>query len=423
MAIFFPSESPIKWFEYDDRLTKAAKYEECPVHLYDDGMFQFWDATYGTHRVVVFDDTFTQLGELASGEFDFVTVGSKNVGTIDIAWNDYFAEKELGYLGIIDANDNYYYANFLPNGDFATTSLWTLDAGLSIAGGSLSYSGTDSTADATYDNPLTASKQYTVTVNIENVAFVGVGVLTVQVFHNGTNQGEISFGESPGDSGTLTATFTTVATDLVIRVVASGTASCDITSVQTTVLATQSVVKWVSAPFCVQNLDGDFLIHGCAVNDYFNTFYSTTGYIPRLRVPAEFRDVPPEQSVEQYISTGGVAVNYFVESVFQQELRVDWIPAYLVNFLATVFYLDFGAIDNVPYRPIEEPSATTEEEASDIVQMTIRLVKQNNAAGFKQIINDPSTANCEVTTGAYVSQNDGTQYTQQGTGEIYYPQQ
>lgn len=414
MAIFYPAESPVKFFNWSDRMSKAAEYESLGVHYLDDFHFQFWDLNYDSNRVILMDSTFTAVKELTGSELTIQTINNRSVYTGIFNWNSDFSEGDQVYIAVVDANDNIFFQNFLPNGDFESTDFWTLGSDLNITSSYLVFNGS-ATSTALYDNPIKQSVGYSIRVVYTNAS----GTITVNVKNGATT---IASEVVSGMLGFIDATFTSVSDELSIEFVPTGSASVRIQNITLTMDYEFLVPQWISAPFCVSNRSNDMLIHCCANNDYFKTYYETTGYIPRVRISGELRDIAPNQEIEQFNSTSGNIVNYFVENLVQQELRIDWFPAYLVNFLSIVFYMDNGALDNVSYRAVERPETTAEDQLPDQLQMLIRIAQRENAVGFKRIVNDPSLATCTITTGGYQSQNTLEFYTSQNTGEIYYPQ-
>lgn len=422
MAIFFPPEAPIKFFRYADRSTKAAVYELTRVHFRDDGHFQFWDPLQTTNRVLVLDETFTILGELTGTEINMTTIGSVNVTTFHIAWQDYFSEGDKGYLAVLDANNNYYFHNFLPNGSFTSGDNWTLEADITITGGNLVFNAAGAvTRTATYGLPLKNPAEYTVEIDYQHNA----GTTTFK-FYNGSGV-EINENITSGEpSGTLSATFTTDDDEISLEFSCTAAAGVTISEVRISMSAADTVPDWISAPFCIQDLETKALIHGTSASNVFNQYFTGLSdsftYIPRLRVNSEMRDIAPEQEIESIEGTDGNFLNHYVKNKNVKEFRIDWLPAYLIGFLSTVFFYDWSAIDNEGFRLNDTVDIQSDENDPNIAGVICQLVDTDRGLSFKRVINDPTTAEVNVTTGAYVNQLTGQQYTQQQGSEAYYPQ-
>lgn len=419
MAIFFPQPLPIKWFPLS-QLTEAVGYEPLPVHIRDDAMYQFWDATYDSHRVLVLDSDQNLIAELSGSEMDLATIGGVNVNTFGFAWADHFAEGSSGFLAVVDANFNYNFNNYLPNGDFATTDNWTITGTkLAISGGSLTFTPVGAlTSSATYDLPITVGKTYTLTYT-----FTSSGTATDIKVYNGagventTNTGTTS-------SGTISITFTADDDEIKIEFTTTGAATVDVTEITLQTTAASATWQWISAPFCIDDIADQSLIHGASASDVFNMYFTGLGvtFIPRLRVVSEWRDVSPQVQVEQFLSTSGNVVNHYVQMAMAKEFRIDWMPAYVVDFLHAVFYLDHGAIDNVAYRMLEPMDSEINEAAPQWGKHNAILARQTKGVGYKQEVNDPTTAEVDIPTSAYVNSLTGEEYTQQQGTESYYPQ-
>lgn len=413
MAIFFPPEVPIKFYPWTQRTT-AAEVNDQVVHFRDKGMFQFYDPEFTTHRVVVLNSSFVPIAEIVSPELSIDTIGGNEVYTFEANWDDFADVGSRLYITVVDANTNKFVQNYVTDGDFATSDSWAWEGGsISIAAGNLTFStGSGDAVTVSHSATLKIGSEYTFNVQVtSNTGGVTAG------FYNGA---------ALIDSFTVGAnTFTFTATDtsfsLQFAILGAGSMVVDFVSGK---MAFEGVTpEWISAPFCLQDVENSMtLLHGCANNDYFNMYFETTGFVPRIRVQAQLYDVAPIQEVERSFLTNGRTSNHYVQHVSSKELRVNWVPAYLVNFMGVLFYLDHSYVDNETYSLAEDIEVVEDENAPEIKAFTARITPRTNGVSFKRIVNDPDAGGCEVETSGYVQQGTSESYVMQGSGEPYYPQ-
>ena len=415
MAITYPQEVPIKWFDWTQRTEQAQQYPSQIADFRGDFMGQFNDATFDSHRVLLLDEDFAAVGELTGDEITVSTIDALNVYTFTVDWSDYYALNDLAYLAVVDANLNKYFQNYLPNGDFQTTDNWTLGSDTVISTGSMIYNpGSSSTSTTTYDLPLKVGSEYTITASVTYGGAMG-GTFTIK-------DGSTTIA-STTSSGTVSGTATITDGTLTLDFAVDGTTTITVNSITVTMSESDVVPEWISAPFCIKDAqETTFTIHGCANNDYFNMYFETTGFVPRILVDAELRESQPTQDIESYFGTSGSVRNYFVQHVSQKQLRIDWMPAYLANFLSVVFYLDNAQIENEQYTAIEPVEYIVDDNLPNEIAINAVIARKSGSVSYKRIENDPDAASCTIPSGAYISQNDGTVYEQLSTGETYYPQ-
>lgn len=418
MAIFFPPEVPVKWYKWADRAI-AAEYDCQYVDEFDTSMYQVTDVNFNSHRLLILDNDYAILGEATGDDLDIRTIGSNNVHTFTVDWSDYFSTTPTrGFLAIVDANINKYAQNYLPSGDMADNEAWTLHPGITIGSGVMTFTGTSSTAQAINDTPLFSGKGYTYSFTIDSISGSGIGSVKIM-------QGSTTI-TTQLNTGTYTGTFTSDGTDFIIEFGAAvGSATIVVDDVNIYMDFDDVVPEWISAPFCIDTIADNSSwkrIHGCANNDYFNMYFETTGFIPSVRVPAEIRETKPKQDVEQLLATSGNIINHYVRHVSQFQLRVDWIPGYLVGFMSLVFYLDKSYVDNVSYTATEEPEVLEDQNAPYLKAFNIPIGLRANGVSFKRIVNDPDANECLLPTGTYKNQLTQEEYTSQNNAEKYYQQ-
>ena len=416
MAIVFPDILPIEWFPWAKRLTDGAKSPSQLVHVRDIGSFQFNDATYDSHRVVVLDSTRTPTSEIAT--IATATIDSKNVTTFTVDYNDVSEVGDTIYLGIADANFNRFMQNYLPNGDFAVSTpssdFFDLSGGVTITGGDMVFNDTDTTATATHDLPLFVGKEYIISGNISSIT--GTGTMAVK---NGATT--IT---TRSTTGTFGATFTATDSELSFLFTATGAATVTVNWLDIELVATSVLPDWISSPFCVKDIENTTsLIHGCANNDYFACYFETTSLKPILRVKKELYPADSVQDTETTLLTDGSVNNHFVQNQAIFNLRTDWLPAYVTHFFKTVFYLDASYVDNVRYNLFEEVRTIEDTNAPRLKAFECKIFKKDGGMTFKRIFNDPSVADCEIESGAYYNSYFGEDYTRSGTTDKYYPSQ
>jgi hypothetical protein len=419
MAILFPINQPAKFFPWSRRDSGAARTLAQEIHMRDDFMFQFYDrSTSGAprlnHRVVVLNALFEPIGEIEGTELDKQQIGDDYVYTGQIRGEQYAELGEKIYLGVLDANNNFYTQNYLIGGLFnnASTSFWALEEGSTISGGNLTYNGTFTASSATYLLPLKPGSQYTMIVDVGSSS--GSALSTIKCGS--------TVGPEPLVLGVNTFTFTAASSEFSVEFASSGSGSISIASIDLMMVYEDVTPNWISAPFCVRDIESQMLLNGCAVNDYLNMYFVGTGFIPRIRINAEFVDAAPLQEIERAFLSNGTINNYYASTVTSQQLKIQWMPAYLVNFMSVVFLLDSTVVDGQPYSLVEEIQVQESAEAPKIKGYSITLAPKEQSIGFKRVVNDPSDASCTITSGAYQNQYTGEIYQQQQTDENYYAQ-
>lgn len=412
MAIFFPITQPIKFYTWNDRLISRAQLKQV-VNLRDQGMYQFNDPSLQFHRVIVLNALFEPVGEITD-DLDIQQIGIKWVYTVQVQWDDFIDEGERAYVGVVDANVNKYMQNYMPNGDFATDENWSYEGAITIDTGNEQMefdTGSTTTDTAGYDLPLKVGSEYSTTITVGQIT----GGASATLKNGTTTIGALSVGSN-------SFTFTATDDEYNIEFSSTGDGTVYVTNVTNKMSYADITPEWISTPFCMDDLDlTHTLIHGCANNDVFGMYFESTGFVPRVRVISEIRDSAPIQEVERsYLTDGTINVPY-VQHVAQRQLRVQWMPAYLVNFMSIAFYLDAAFVDNVQYSISEEMQVQEDDSAPDIKAYIIPIALTDNAVSFKRVVNDPDDASCSIPLGGYRQKYTQENYLQKVTNEQYYP--
>lgn len=418
MSIFFPPEQPIKFFPWAKRLT-ALDVQAQVVHFRDKGMFQMSDPAFATNRVFVLNAAFTPVAEITPPEMDIQTIWANNVYTWEVSWDDHADVGERLFIAVVDANTNKYIQNYVVNSSFDTLGQgWAQDTeSITIGSGFMTFTTVSGdTGAAVYNLPVFIGKDYTFNVSV----FSNTGGVAAGFYNGATLIDSLSVGDN-------TFTFTATDTEVSIEFALIGAGTMQISSVEGKMAYEDVQPEWISAPFCLKDIaDTSTLIHGCGNNDYFNMYFETTGFIPRLRVRAQLDDTAPIQEVERAFLTNGKTNNHYVQHVSLKELRIDWFPSYLVNFLAIAPYLDHFYVDNEPYSLAEDIEVQEDADAPQIKAIVMMVTPKTSGVSFKRVVNDPDTNECALPIsdgGAYTQQGTGEVYTQQGTGDTYFAQQ
>ena len=418
MSLVIPIEQPIKFYKWVQRSdAQAVKYQA--VDILDQPMFQFYDDDASwlhdtESRVLVLDSTLTPVTEITPSQ---VTVGDYRVYTFEVPFGTIGAQGDIMYVGIVDANSNIYTQNFIPGGDMESSDEWiTDDIHISVTGAHLVFSASASglTESVSSTAIFKVGSDYTVEVNVTTLS----GPVTVTAFQGATNLGTLS-------AGVNELTFTAVSGDLSFLYETSGAAASTVSFsyVHGTMDYDDCTPQFISAPFCISDIiDQTVIIHGCANSDYFGMFFETTGFVPQVRCNIEINDRSPLSQVDRMFFPSGRIRNYFVQHVSLQELRIEWCPAYLVNFFSIVFYLDHSYVDNVEYTIAEDINVLEDPNARDIKAFIVAIAPRTSGVKYKRIVNDPDANECELPSGAYLQQGTDEEYQQQGTDETYYAQ-
>lgn len=155
-------------------------------------------------------------------------------------------------------------------------------------------------------------------------------------------------------------------------------------------------------------------------------YFETTGFIPRVRVRAQLDDAAPIQEVERAYLTNGRTLNHYVQHVDIKELRIDWLPSYLVNFLSVLPYFDHFYVDNEAYSLADDVEVQEDDNAPHLKAFIMMITPRTNGVSYKRIVNDPDANDCQLaftSSATYTQQGTGEAYTQQGTAEEYQAQQ
>lgn len=393
MAIVIPDTQPVRFYPWDKRSTVVALLPQQPVDVLDEGMYQFYDDDYDwghadKHRIVVLDSDFAPLGEITPEQ---LTVGTNRVYTVTVPFEDY-EDEVIIHIGLLDANTNRFNQNYIVDGDFtAASSAWVLTGDTAYSGGSLVTAGTNMSGTATYQLPLLVGVTYDVVVTLSSISGFGEGTVK-----NGATVLQTMTAPTLSYSFSFTATSSTLSMEFLWL----GLGTLNVDSIAMTADYTTVTPQRVSSPFCIKNiLSETVLIHGCASNDHFGLFFVGTGFVPRVRVKADINDKSPLQEVQRnYMPTGRVKTPY-VQRVSLQELRIDWCPAYLINFITSVLYLDRAYVDNEGYTLADEINVVESSDAPEIKAYNATIVRRDSGVTFKRIINDPDTSDCPLEVG------------------------
>lgn len=399
MALTIPIEQPVKFYDWADRAESALLPRQV-VDLFDEPMYQFYDtdATWDyvdTTRILVLDSAFAALGELTPS---LVTVGTNRVYTQQINFNDYGSENDVMYLAIVDANSNLFTQNYLVGGVLDNGNGWaTEDVHVSFTSTTIRFDASSSGLTETVTNSsfFKPGAEYTLTITATQVS----GPVTATVIQGVTSLGALSTGTNTftftAESGSMYVKFETSGASASTVIISGGT--CEMTY-------TDCTPQYISSPFCLQDIsDSTMVLHGCANNDYFGMFFETTGFIPRVRIRGEINDKSPLIEVDRMFFPTGTVRNTYVQRVTLQELRIDWMPSYLVNFVTTVFYLDQSYIDNVPYTVAEDINVLENDTARTLKAYMVSITKRTGGVTFKQIVNDPDANSCTIQTSGIVA--------------------
>lgn len=417
--IHFPIKQPLKMYSWNSR-TEASSQRSQLIHLRDDFMFQFYDiATTGVirtaHRCVILNAAFTPIGEIDGTDLDEQQLGDSYVYTGQFRGEDHAEVNEKLYLAVVDANNNYYSQNYLQGGGFyGSEDLWTLSGGATITVNGLvaSTGGPSFSGSAVYNLPLKIGSSYSGVITVTSISGGGGGGLK-----NGATVIQALSAEAA-----YSFTFTATSETLSVGFGWLGAGTIIVGAITLTMDLADVIPQHISTPFCVKDINDYKLLAGCSVNDYFNMFFADTNFIPRVRVFSEFRDVEPTQDIERELLTNGTINNYYASSISNVEFRIDLMPAYLVNFITTVFLLDNVIIDNVSYVLSDDINVVQNENSPFVKGYIVRLAQVEFAVGYKRVVTDPSGAICLIPTGGYANQYTDEIYQQQQTDETYYPQ-
>lgn len=411
MAIIFPIEQPIKFTQSE---VESAAIIRQVVHLRDEGMYQFYDPLYSQHRVIILDDEFTPTYEIDLTD-SIEYINNNYVYTPEINWSTVSSVGDRVYVGVVDANSNKYMQNYMPNGGFASSDLWTYGEKIGIASNQMTFTSTagSQSDSATFSLPLRVGSGYTVTIDIDSISGTNQCV-----FKNGsTTIGTASVGDN-------TFAFTAVENDLVLSFSSLDAGNVVVNEMTCKMDYEDVVPEFISSPFCVKDVESTMsIIHGCSNNDYFNMYFASTGFTPRLRVFSEIYDTTPIQDVSRaYLSNGRIR-NYYARHISAREVRIEWLPAYLINFMSIVFLLDQSYIDNEAYDLVEDVTVVADASSPEIKAYNLTVARRLSAASYKRVVNDPDENACIIPLGAYVNRYTEEIYVQRQTDENYYPRQ